>query len=66
MYILFCVSIDTYSAELAGMGEDRRAVALEVLAVLDPRRGAGEDLGEPALASRVRGRQSSVRVLAVV
>jgi hypothetical protein len=34
----------------ASMGEDRRAVAFEALAVLDPGRGVGEKLGEPVLA----------------
>jgi hypothetical protein len=41
---------DALRTELAGMGEDRRAVALQVLAVLDARRSVGEELGQPVLA----------------
>jgi hypothetical protein len=51
---------DALRAELAGMGEDRRAIALEVLAVLDPGRSVGEELGKPALALLERPRAASL------
>jgi hypothetical protein len=41
---------DVFVAELAGMGEDGRAVALEVLAELDPGRRLGEQPFEPGFA----------------
>jgi hypothetical protein len=47
---------DAFRPELAGMREDRSAVAFEVLAVLDPGRRLGEQLFEPGLAFLERAR----------
>src|SRR6202035_549456 len=53
---------DALAADLAGMGEDRRAVAFEVFAVLDPRRGLGEEPFEPSLALLERSRSPILAV----
>jgi hypothetical protein len=47
---------DALGAELAGMREDGRAVALQVLAILDPGRRLGEELRESGLALLKRPR----------
>jgi len=44
------VGMRTFASQLAGVGEDCRAVALKVLAVLDPGQCTCEELFEPCLA----------------
>jgi hypothetical protein len=54
--VLAVLGDDALGPELAGMGEDRRAVAFEVLAVADPGRRLGEQPFEPGLPLRERSR----------
>jgi hypothetical protein len=56
---------DALGAELAGMRKDGRAVTLQMLAVLDPRRRLGEQPFEPGAlrSSSGRGRQSSPSIV---
>jgi hypothetical protein len=53
---------DALRTKAAGVREDGRAVALKVLAVLDPGRSLGEEFGEPAL-TLLEGRGPPVRAV---
>jgi hypothetical protein len=52
---------DALGAEPAGMRKDGGTVALEVLGVLDPGLGLGEELGESGLALLERAAGASPR-----
>ncbi len=53
---------DTLGAEFAGMGEDGPAVAFQVLAVLDARRGVGKECAKSGFAL-LKGPRPPVRAV---